>query len=53
MKMEVKETGLFRKWIFRLIQCSSDGKTGGIELKQRCLEVVMVLINQEPGCDVG
>lgn len=33
--------------------CSSDGRTGEIELKQRCMEIVMVLINQEAGYDVG
>ncbi|XP_048166344.1 mRNA N(3)-methylcytidine methyltransferase METTL8 isoform X2 [Corvus hawaiiensis] len=33
--------------------CSSDGKTGEIELKQKSMDVVMVLINQEPGYDVG
>lgn len=31
--------------------CSSDGETGETELKQRCMEVVV--LNQEPGYDVG
>lgn len=44
---------VFQKVDLQVNPCSSERKTGEIELKQRCMGVVMVLMYQEPGYDVG